>query len=126
MGKETKALEDRSEGETPINLSIFKLSKPLVYEDYNLTEINLKLDSLTAAMSEEADCEYEERGWRPDNSEGTKEADRRYAFLIAVKTSGIPREVLNNLTVDDYYAVVYRTMTFLSKKVSQAVEYLQK
>ena len=40
--------------EKPIDLNIVKLSKQFVYEDYNLVEINLKLDSITGAILEDA------------------------------------------------------------------------
>ena len=104
--------------EKTIDLNIVKLSKPFVYEDYNLTEINLKLDSITGAILEDAEKQYREDGGKAEQIE----TDIKYSIKVAAMSAGIPAEVLKRLPVEDYYAVGYRVMSFLSRKVLAATK----
>ena len=104
--------------EKPINLNTAKLSKRFVYEDYNLMEINLKLDSITGAILEDAEKQYREDGGKVEQIE----TDIKYAIKVAAMSAGIPAAVLKRLPVEDYYAAGYRVMNFLSRKVLAATK----
>ena len=105
----------------PKSINVVKLTDRFQYEDFDLTEINLKLDSLSGHMSEEVDRQWDESGFKSE----VKEDDRRYALLVASMTSGIPAEVLRRLPLEDYYAVTLTTQRFLSQKVLRAAKPLQ-
>ena len=89
-----------------------KLMKPIDFEGQKITEINMDLDSLSAADLER--CEKEARRlMAKGESVGLLENNKKYQCCVAAKASGLPLPAIRALGAQDYTLVCMLVFNFL-------------
>jgi hypothetical protein len=88
---------------------IIPLSKPFVYEDYDLKEIELDFEGATADILERADRHMTRIKHVPQ----MKWQDTVYCMKVASLLSGIPDDVLKKLPLRDGNLLVNTISSFL-------------
>lgn len=107
----TEAEATKPAEEKPVNAGrqVIKLSAPVKYEDRELSEIVLDLDSLTGDDLASAEAEMQLAGVVPVMVDTSK----RYMMHVAAKAAGVPVELIGRLKAPDATKVTLAVQGFL-------------
>lgn len=86
-----------------------KLSKPVVYDDKEFTEINLDLDSLTGEDLVNIETEMTASGLMV----ALPEASKSYQMYVAARAAKVPVELIKKLSIKDASAITIKVQSFL-------------
>jgi hypothetical protein len=98
---------------------IIALSKPLEWEGKTYTKIDLKLEGIKGkqAMAALSEVRRKSAGEQPI----PMAMDERVHLVLAARCSGVPRDAIEALDVQDFMSVLMEVQNFLLGSVSEKI-----
>lgn len=94
------------------------LSKPLKYQDKELKEIDLELDSLTGQDLIDVEEDLKRKGLTVN----AWDYSRTYLISLAGRAMNIPANALKKLSAKDFTTIINETLSFLAGTASETVQ----
>lgn len=88
----------------------YKLKDPVVFEDIEVTEININLESLKAADLDKAESIYNAKKYKAN----VMELSKKYNIVVAHLATDLPLEFFDQLSARDYQQIYMKVLGFLN------------